>query len=187
MSFCVHKNTLSSFALNSWRLVLVLHPASTSLMVADAQPVVANGKWRRFYDTVLDPNDSEMRDLIKKVDRCFGAGGYMINNINDYPSQRAFACGEDLCLRRLKEFLHLVGDMKIRVPWVLMEDEVPEDITMDVCLDTDVLFAVRALDNCALVEDEGSTKRKLCGIIIKMALFYARNKKAKIPRSLLHS
>ena len=154
-------------------------------MAAVAQPVVGDVKWRRFCAAVLDRNDSEMRQLIKDVDECFGKGGYMVNDFRDYRTEEAFALGEELCLRRLREFLHLVGDIKVPIAWLIIKNKDPEDITMDDCLDTDVLFAVSALESCGLLEDTDSIKEKLSGLIIKIALFYARNENAKIPRSLL--
>ena len=112
-------------------------------MAAVAQPVVGDVKWRRFSAALLDRSDSEMRQLIKDVDKCFDKGGYMINNISDYRTEEAFALGEELCLRRLREFLHLVGDIKVPIAWLIIKNKDPEDITMDDCLDTDVLFAVK--------------------------------------------
>ena len=154
-------------------------------MAAVAEHVVGDVKWRRFSAALLDRSDSEMRQLIKDVDKCFDKGGYMINNFHDYRTEEAFAFGEELCLRRLKEFLHLVGDIKVPIGCLIMKNKDPKDITMDDCLDTDVLFAVSALESCGLLEDTDSIKEKLSGLIIKLALFYARNENAKIPRSLL--
>ena len=126
---------------------------------------------RRLADAMC--NDQETKAFIKRVGQCFGKGGYCVNPLSDYMNADDFARDEFLDLDRLCEFLHLFGDIEAPIGCSFL-------LRTDTKL-SDLIGQDRGL--VAICSLETNT-HKLAGMIVKSALYYARNSDEQIPRAL---
>ena len=161
----------------------------------------SEGSMHRLCRALLNCKSGQDRGIAAFLDgvdvmTCHGAGAYLRNKLEVYGEDaKLFATTEGVDYERLRAFLLLFGDIKLNVVLDLDSilygrsesgDQPPTAKSMIGQNDAGALELLNCLEDTRLrlIAPQQQQQKILFGIIVKFALYYARDSSAVIPESL---